>query len=155
MLYSFVANSWAVAYISNRQRLLAILARNELLNLILSDVFNMIRVHYTHIACDVNLGGEIFWIFVPGCSQNLDTPLEVVDVLITDISKHPVAMFTPWVCSLVISHTGTERKKANVALARLHSLTTIQNWNVMSVVMLKVNTTKTDAVRVMSRWWES
>jgi hypothetical protein len=28
---------------------------------------------------------------------------------------------------------------------------TIQNWNVMSVVMLKANTTKTDAVRVTSR----
>jgi hypothetical protein len=30
-------------------------------------------------------------------------------------------------------------------------LTMIQNWNVMSVVMLKVNTTKADAVRVTSR----
>ena len=140
-----------MAYISNRHRLLAVLARNELLNLILSDVFNMIRVHYTCIEREVNLGEHIFRKNVSGCSQNLDTPLDVSDVLITHNSKHPVAMFTPWVCFLVISHTDTARKKANVALARLHSLTTIQNWNVMSVVMLKVNTTKTDAVRVTSR----
>jgi hypothetical protein len=140
-----------VAYISNRHRLLAVLARNELLNLILSDVFNMIRVHYTCIEREVNLGEHIFRKNVSGCSQNLDTPLDAADVLITHNSKHPVAMFTPWVCSLVILHIGTERKRASVVRALLNDSMTIQNWNVMSVVMLKANTTKTDAVRVTSR----